>query len=501
MSNANRMVPGPGGEPTGPKKPGTTRLPTKAEVKKGLLDTTVEPENALSPSELKVIELKQKIRAKVLEILQRKAGLLAELKEITDYETLLQRLGSYFIEMTEAINNLVSEIYNNRKILGLEAAEELIEEIQNNSLCLDPEKDGDLINELEAELAELAKLSQNPYQLETPLNLVPRDQSALRNKLKQFKKRVEEALKRNNYEELKGLVEEISALEIMQVYPFSSSTIISEREACELRFEYDQLRSSAHYQAILILDGGKKLKDFKKRVQAALRPKNDKEQLKKKQLEDLVKELKGLIEEISALEIMQVYPSPSSLLLSERKAYELRVEYEQLKRSAHYQIILILEGGNTLEQFRRRVQAALRPKNDKELKGLIREILALKIMQMQFYPDQSSPLLPEIEAYKLRVEYEQLKRGVYYQIILNSEGGNTLEQFRERVRAALNNNNNNNEELEGLVKKILALEIMQVFPDKSSSLPPERKAYELKAEYQSMIEEVQGKLEKLRSST
>ena len=89
-------------------------------------------------------------------------------------------------------------------------------------------------------------------------------------------------------------------------------------------------------------------------------------------------------------------------------------------------------------------------------------------------------------------------RATHFQLALLLDGGNTLEQFRERVRAALNNNN---EELEGLVGEISALEIMQVYPDKSSSLPPERKAYELKAEYQSMIEEVQGKLEKLRSST
>jgi len=93
-------------------------------------------------------ELEQKIRTKSSEISKRKADLLAELKEIIDHETLLQRLGSYFIEMTEAINNLVSEIENNQQILGLEAATELIEEIQN-LLYLDPEKDGYLINKLQ----------------------------------------------------------------------------------------------------------------------------------------------------------------------------------------------------------------------------------------------------------------------------------------------------------------------------------------------------------------
>ena len=199
--------------------------------------------------------------------------------------------------MTEVINNLVSEIKKNQQI-GLEAAEELIKEIQN-LLCLDPEKDGDLINKLKAKLAELAelpklaKLIQNLYQLEKPLNLVPRGQSTLisdeGNKLEQFKRRVEEVLERNDYEELKGLVQEIS----------------------------DELKRSVNYQAILILDGGNKLEQFKRRVEEALKL-NDYE------------ELKGLVQKISALEIMQVYPDKSSSLPPERKAYELKAEYQSM---------------------------------------------------------------------------------------------------------------------------------------------------------------------------
>jgi len=86
-------------------------------------------------------------------------------------------------------------------------------------------------------------------------------------------------------------------------------------------------------------------------------------------------------------------------------------------------------------------------------------------------------------------------------LILN--GGNTLEQFRERVRAALNNNN---EELEGLVGEISALEIMQVSPNRLSIVLSEREAYKLQAEYKSMIEmieeaQIKLRLRKLRSST
>ena len=330
-----------------------------------MLDKIVEPEDALSLSEIEVIELKQTIRTKSLEILQRKAGLLAKLKEIIDHETLLQSLDSYFTEMTEAINNLVSEVYNNRKILGREATEELIEEILN-LLYFDPEKDGDLINKLEA---KLAKLSQNSYQPEKPLNLFPRDQLALisdeGNKLEQFKERVQAALERNNYEELKGLVEEIS----------------------------DKLRRSAYYQAILISEGRNKLEQFKERVQAALERNN-------------YEELKGLVEEISALKIMQVYPSRSSPFPSEREAWKLIFEYHLLKRVLYYQIILSSEGGNTLEQFRRRVQAALESNDEKELESLAQEISALKIMQV--FPISSSRVLSEREAYELKAEYQRM---------------------------------------------------------------------------------------------
>ena len=219
--------------------------------------------------------------------------------------------------MTEAINNLVSEVYNNRKILGREATEELIEEILN-LLYFDPEKDGDLINKLEA---KLAKLSQNSYQPEKPLNLFPRDQLALisdeGNKLEQFKERVQAAIESNNYKELKGLVEKILALKIMLFYPSSSSSFLPEREAYELKAEYDELKLIAYYQAVLILDGGEKLEQFRERVQAALGSNN-------------YKELEGLIQEISALEIMQVYINPSSSLPPEEKAYKLKTEYQRM---------------------------------------------------------------------------------------------------------------------------------------------------------------------------
>ena len=105
-----------------------------------------------SIQELQAIKLIQEIQDKSLEILQTKADLLAELKEIIDHETLLQRLDSYFTEMTKVINNLVSEIEKNKQIpqmLGVEAVEELIEDIKN-SLCLDPKKDGDLIDKLQS---------------------------------------------------------------------------------------------------------------------------------------------------------------------------------------------------------------------------------------------------------------------------------------------------------------------------------------------------------------
>jgi hypothetical protein len=269
MFNPNRRVFRPGGEPTGPEGLGKIRLPEQKEVETGLLnkilsDEIVEPENTLPSSKSEVMKFRQEIRTKVSKILERKAGILAELEKITDYETLLQRLGSYFIEMAQEINNLVSEIEKNQQI-GLEAAVELIEDIQNNSLCLDPKKDGDLINKLEA---ELAKLSQNSSQLEEPLNLVPRYQLALISdggkRLEEFKKRVKAALERNNYEELKGLVKEIS----------------------------DQLKRSADYRAILISEGGNTLEQFRRRVKAALERSETRNNLKRNNLKVWLRNLK-----------------------------------------------------------------------------------------------------------------------------------------------------------------------------------------------------------------
>jgi hypothetical protein len=158
---------------------------------------------------------------------------------------------------------------------------------------------------------------------------------------------------------------------------------------------------------------------------------------------------------------------------------------------------LISDGGKKLEEFERRVEAALERNNYEELKGLVREISALEIMQV--HPLSSSPLLSEREVYELRVKYDQLKRSANYRAILISDGGNTLENFRRRVKVALEHNDN--KKLEGLVKEISALQIMQVYPDSSSSLFLEREACRLKAKYQSMIEEVQRRLRKLRSST
>jgi primosomal protein N'' len=169
------------------------------------------------------------------------------------------------------------------------------------------------------------------------------------------------------------------------------------------------------YQLALISEGGNTLEQYRRRVQAALERSDDKEQFEKKQLEDLVKELEGLVREISALEIMQVHPNRSSLVLSERKAYELRVEYDKL----NYQAILISDGGKKLEQFKERVKAALERSDDKEqfekkqledlvkeLEGLVREISALEIMQV--HPSPSSSLPPEIEACKLQAEYKRM---------------------------------------------------------------------------------------------
>ena len=484
MSNANQMDLKPKRGPTGPKKPEEIRLPTEEELKRGLLDTIAEPKNTLPFSEFAVVKFMQGIKAKLSEILERKADILAKLEKITDYETLLQRLDSYFTEMTEAINNLVSEIEENEQIpqmLGVEAVEELIEDIKN-LLCLDPKKDGDLINRLQI----LPKIYLK--------NHIERCQLALilegGNNLEKFRERVQTAIKRNNYEELTGLVREISALEIMQVYPSSSSPILSEREAYKLKAEYDKLRRIAYYQAILISEGGNNLEKFRERVQTAI----------KRDERDNYEELTGLIQEISALEIMQVHPFSSSPLPQEIEAYELKAEYDKLRRIANYQAILISEGGKKLEQFRERVQAAIESNNYKELKGLVEKILALKIML--FYPSSSSSFLPEREAYELKAEYDELKLIAYYQAVLILDGGEKLEQFRERVQAALGSNNY--KELEGLIQEISALEIMQVYINPSSSLPPEEKAYKLKTEYQRMIEmikEAQKELRKLRSST
>ena len=425
-----------------------------------MLDKIVEPEDALSLSEIEVIELKQTIRTKSLEILQRKAGLLAELKEIIDHETLLQRLDSYFKEMTKVINNLVSEIKKNKQIpqmLGVEAVEELIKDIKN-LLCLDPEKDGDLIDKLQSLPETYLKNNIADFQLALILDGG--------NTLEKFKERVQAALERNNYEELKGLIKEISALKIMQVYARPSSPLLLEREAWELIFKYNLLKLALYYQIILNSEGGKKLEQFKKRVQAALGRNN-------------YEELKGLVEKISALKIMQVYPSRSSPFPSEREAWKLIFEYHLLKRVLYYQIILSSEGGNTLEQFKERVQAALESNDEKELESLAQEISALKIMQVYLSP--SSPFSSEIQAYELRVEYDKLKRVLYYQIILITEGGNTLEQFRRRVQAALESNDE--KELESLAQEISALKIMQVYPSRLSPLISEREAYELRVEY------------------
>ena len=387
MSNAYRMVPGPRGEPTGPKKPEEIRLPTEEELKRGLLDTIAEPKNTLPFSEFAVVKFMQGIKAKLSEILERKAGLLAELEEITDYETLLQSLDSYFTKMTEAINNLVSEIEKNEQIpqmLGVEAVEELIEDIKN-LLYLDPKKDGDLINRLQS-LPEIYLK-----------NHIGRCQLALilegGNNLEKFRERVQTAIKRNNYEELTGLVREISALKIMQVYPSSSSPILSEREAYKLKAKYDKLRRIANYQAILISEGGNNLEKFRERVQTAIESNN-------------YEELKGLVEKILALKIMLFYPSSSSSFLPEREAYELKAEYDELKFIAYYQAVLILDGGKKLEQFRERVQAALGSNNYKELEGLIQEISALEIMQVYINPSSSLP--PEEKAYKLKTEYQRM---------------------------------------------------------------------------------------------
>jgi len=141
----------PGRRSTELKKPRAIRPPTEAEVKKGslyemleMLGTVVEPETL------------QSFRDKVLEILERKAAILAELRKIIGHETFLERLESFslklenfFIKTTLEINKLVSKIRNIQHIPDLEAAEKFIEKIQN-LLYLDPEEDGDLINKLQS---------------------------------------------------------------------------------------------------------------------------------------------------------------------------------------------------------------------------------------------------------------------------------------------------------------------------------------------------------------
>ena len=252
MSHASQMVPRPGGEPTGPKKLEEIRLPTEAEVKKGLLDTKVEPKNALSLSEFEVMKFIQEIQTKFSKILETKAGLLAELRkflnqERIDCEELVRTLErNYFKIIGEAINNLVDEIEKNKQIpqmLGVEAVKELIEKIQN-LLYLDPEEDGDLINKLEAELNQ-----KNLYRLETPLRFIAYCQLALISdggkKLEQFKERVKAA---NNYEELRGLVKQILALKIMQIYPDQLIPFFSEKEAYKLKAEYRRVIEEAERQ-------------------------------------------------------------------------------------------------------------------------------------------------------------------------------------------------------------------------------------------------------------
>ena len=240
MSDANRMVPGPWRG---------IGLPDKEEVKTDLLNTRVKPENALSLSEFKVMKFIQEIQTKFSEILERKAGLLTELRkflnqERIDCEELVRTLErNYFKIIGEAINDLVSEIRKKEQTLGPEAAKEFIEKIQN-SLYLDPEKDGDLINKLEAELNQ-----KNLYRLETPLRFIAYCQLALISdggkKLEQFKERVKAA---NNYEELRGLVKQILALKIMQIYPDRLIPFFSEKEAYKLKAEYRRVIEEAERQ-------------------------------------------------------------------------------------------------------------------------------------------------------------------------------------------------------------------------------------------------------------
>jgi len=217
-----------------------------------LLNTTVQPENTPSVLKFEAIKLMEEIQTKFLEISKRKADLLAELRkflnqERIDCEGLVQRLENYFTEMAQAINNLVSEIKKNEQIpqrLGVEAVEELIEDIKN-LLYLDPEEDGDLINRLRSLLEiSLEEISSKTRAAHFQLALILDGGK----KLEQFRRRVQAALNNNNYEELEGLVGEISALEIMQVSPNRLSIVLSEREAYELQAEYRRLIEKAERQ-------------------------------------------------------------------------------------------------------------------------------------------------------------------------------------------------------------------------------------------------------------
>jgi len=230
----------PSWEPTGPKKPDTGVKEVSLYEILQMLDTIVEPETLES------------FRDKVLEILERKAAILAELEEIIDHKTFLQRLESFFIKLeiffiktTREINNLVSKIRENQRILGREAAEELIKKIKN-LLYLDPKEDGDLINKLQSLLKKISleeislKTRTAHFQLALILNGG--------NTLEQFKERVQAALGSNNYKEFEGLIQEISALEIMQVYPSRFSILLSEIEAYKLKAEYRRVIEEAERQ-------------------------------------------------------------------------------------------------------------------------------------------------------------------------------------------------------------------------------------------------------------
>ena len=83
MFDPNRMDSRPRREPTGPKKLEEIRLPTEAEVKKGLLNTIVKSKNDLLLSEFGATTfiLIREIQTELPKILEIKAGLLAELKK------------------------------------------------------------------------------------------------------------------------------------------------------------------------------------------------------------------------------------------------------------------------------------------------------------------------------------------------------------------------------------------------------------------------------------